>query len=75
MRHTVISNFLVAAFKKVNKFARRWWLMPLILAIQEAEIRRTADRSQPRQIVWDILSQKNPTQKKAGGVAQGISPV
>jgi hypothetical protein len=30
--------------------------------------------SQPRQIVHEILSQKNPSQKRAGGMAQGEGP-
>jgi hypothetical protein len=30
--------------------------------------------SQPRQIVCKTLSQKNPSQKRAGGVSQGVSP-
>jgi hypothetical protein len=45
--------------------------MPVILATQEAEIRRITFQSQPRQIVCETLSQKNPSQKRAGGVAQG----
>jgi hypothetical protein len=36
-----------------------WWLMPVILAAQEAEIRRTVIQSQPRQIVHKTLSPKN----------------
>jgi hypothetical protein len=28
----------------------------------------------PRQIVHETLFQKNPSQKRAGGVAQGIGP-
>jgi hypothetical protein len=49
--------------------------MPVILATQEVEIRRTVVQSQPRQIVPETLSQK-PIMKKrrAGGVAQGIGP-
>jgi hypothetical protein len=47
---------------------------PIILAIQEAEIRRIGIQSQPRQIVCKTLSQKILSQKRAGGVAQGISP-
>jgi hypothetical protein len=43
--------------------ARRQWLMPIILAIQEAEIRRIKVQSQPRQIIPETLSQKKPTQK------------
>jgi hypothetical protein len=38
--------------------ARHQWLMPVILAIQEAEIRRIMVQSQPGQIVWETLPQK-----------------
>jgi hypothetical protein len=41
--------------------AKQWWLMPVILATQEAEIRKIAIRSQPRAIVWETLSQKYST--------------
>jgi hypothetical protein len=44
--------------------------MSVILATQEAEIRRIAVRSQPRQIVHETLSQKKPSQQRA----QGESP-
>jgi hypothetical protein len=47
----------------------REWLTPEILATQEAEIRRIHVQSQPGQIVLKILSQKNPTQNRTGGVA------
>jgi hypothetical protein len=40
------------------------WLMPIILATQEAEIRRIAVRSQPRQIVPQDPISENPSQKK-----------
>jgi hypothetical protein len=56
--------------------ARCWWLTPIILATQEAEIRRMV-RSQPRQIVHKPLSQKrikSHHKKMAGGVAQGVAP-
>jgi hypothetical protein len=39
--------------------------MPIILATQEAEIRRTAVQSQLGQIVCENLSQKFPTQNRA----------
>jgi hypothetical protein len=48
--------------------------MPEIVATQEAEIRRIVGWSQPRQIVCETLSQKNPSQKRAGEVAQGLGP-
>jgi hypothetical protein len=48
--------------------------MPVILATQEAEIKRIAVQSQLRQIVHETLSRKNPSQKWAGGVAQGEGP-
>jgi hypothetical protein len=48
--------------------------MPVILATQEAEIKRIAVQSQPRQIVYKTLSQENTSQKRAGGVAQGVGP-
>jgi hypothetical protein len=59
---------------KMTKNARHQWLMPILLAIQEAEIRRITVRSQPGQIVPETLSQKNPSQKITGRVAQGVGP-
>jgi hypothetical protein len=49
--------------------AGRQWLTPVILATQEAEFRRIAVWSQPRQIV-ETLSQKK---KKADEVAQAVA--
>jgi hypothetical protein len=43
--------------------ARHLWLTLVILATQEAEIRRIAVQSQPREIVLETLSQK-PFRKK-----------
>jgi hypothetical protein len=44
--------------------------MPVILATQEAKIRRITVQSQPRQIVHETLSRKNHHKTGAGGVAQ-----
>jgi hypothetical protein len=41
-----------------------WWLMPVVLATQQAEIRRITVQSQPRQIVHETLSQKYLIQKR-----------
>jgi hypothetical protein len=46
-----------------NKEAGCQWLIPVILATQEAEIRRIAVGSQPKQIVLKTLSQKKKSQK------------
>jgi hypothetical protein len=47
-----------------NEAARHWWLVPVMLATQEAEIRRIMVQSHPRQIVHETLSQKYLTQKE-----------
>jgi hypothetical protein len=46
----------------------------IILATQEAEIKRIEVGRQPGQIVPETLSQKKPFKKRAGGMAQGVSP-
>jgi hypothetical protein len=38
--------------------------MPIILATQEAEIRRIVVQGQPQRIVRETLSQKNPSPKR-----------
>jgi hypothetical protein len=48
--------------------------MPVILATREAEISRIVVQSHPGQIVHKTLSRKNPSQKRAGGMAQGVGP-
>jgi hypothetical protein len=57
-----------------RKLARCLWLTPVILATQEAEVRRIVVQSQPRQIVHKTLSQKKTIIKRAGGVSQGVGP-
>jgi hypothetical protein len=54
--------------------AGRRWLTPVILAIQEAEIRRVTVRSQPGQIIRETLAQKPLHKNRAGEMAQGESP-
>jgi hypothetical protein len=46
-----------------------WWLTPIILAIWEAEIRKTVIRDQPRKIVHKTPSPKITTAKWTEGVA------
>jgi hypothetical protein len=53
----------LARLSQKQKTAGHWWLTPVILATQEAEIRRLTVRSQPGQIVHETLSQKHPSQK------------
>jgi hypothetical protein len=51
------------------------WLKAVILAAQEAEIRRISDQNYPRQIVCEILSQKTYHKKGlVGMVAQACNP-
>jgi hypothetical protein len=52
------------SFKTVRKIAGHWWLTPVILATQEAEIRRISVRSQPGQIAIETLSQNKSVTKK-----------
>jgi hypothetical protein len=48
-----------------------WWLTPIIIATQEAEIRRIVVQS-PAQANSETLSWKNSSQKRAGGVTQVV---
>jgi hypothetical protein len=54
----VVTCVRISFLRLVNILAGYWWLMPVILATQEAEIRRIAVQSQPRQTVYQTLSQK-----------------
>jgi hypothetical protein len=49
---------------KIIIVARCWWLTPVILATQEAEIRRISVQYQLRQIVHETLSQKTHHKKE-----------
>jgi hypothetical protein len=44
----------------------------VILVTQEAEIRRIEVCNKPRQIIPGTLSQKNPSQKKAGELVEDL---
>jgi hypothetical protein len=46
-----------------KKGARPWWLIPAILATQEAEIRRITVQSQQGETVHKTLSQKTHHKK------------
>jgi hypothetical protein len=59
----------VGGEKKEEEEAECWWLIPIILATQEAKIKRITVQDQPKQIVLETLSQKHPTQRKVGKVA------
>jgi hypothetical protein len=48
----------------MDKRAGHQWLMPVILATQEAGIRKIVVQSQPGQIVHETLSQKKKITKK-----------
>jgi hypothetical protein len=63
------------SFIKTKKFAGCSLLTPIILATQEAEIRRIAVQIQPRQAdsLWDPIL-KITHYKRAGGLAQGEGP-
>jgi hypothetical protein len=50
-------------FTLKGQYARCRWLMPIILATQEVEIRKITVGSQPRQIVPQEPVSKNPSQK------------
>jgi hypothetical protein len=46
--------------------------MPVILATQEAEIRKIEIQSQPDKIVQVALFRKNPSQRSAGGMVRAV---
>jgi hypothetical protein len=59
-----------------SKNSQVWWLMPVILASREAEIRRIEVQSQPRQIVQETLSLKKSITKKGWrSSSSGRAPV
>jgi hypothetical protein len=46
-------------------YYRAWWLTPVLLATQEAKIRRIAVQSQPGQIALKTLSGKTHHKNKS----------
>jgi hypothetical protein len=52
--------------------ARRWWLMPVILATQEAKIKRMVDRSQTPQIGSRPYFKKPHHKNRVGVVAHTV---
>jgi hypothetical protein len=57
-----------------KNMAGHQWLTPVILATQEADIRKIMVWSQPGKIAYKTISQKNLHKNKVGGVAQGEGP-
>jgi hypothetical protein len=69
VKHIIhLDNFYMwqEVYIKVSFITRCQWLMPIILAIQEAEIRRIMVWNQPEQIDCEIISWKYSTQKRTG---------
>jgi hypothetical protein len=58
-----IQNSTRQHFSQMIKSAWSQWLMPVIVATQEGDIRRIVVRSQPRQIVCRLLPRTYPIQK------------
>jgi hypothetical protein len=56
--------------KKKRKRVRHWWLMPAIYNPSYSGGRDQEDCGS--KTVHETLSQRNPSQKRCGGVAQGI---
>jgi hypothetical protein len=52
----LLEKLLQYGIKKKHNVARCQWLTPIIVATQDAEIRRITVQSQPRQIVCETLS-------------------
>jgi hypothetical protein len=54
----LVKEQVTRRWAKIESRARHQWLTTIILATQEAEIRRIEIQSQPEQIVHKTLSQK-----------------
>jgi molybdopterin converting factor small subunit len=64
-----VAENICKSYKNSHKSTLAWhfWFTPVILATQEAEIRRIVVQSHLWQIVPETLSQKYPSQKKGWG--------
>jgi hypothetical protein len=61
--------------KKERQIAGCWWLTPVILATQEAEIRRIAVQSQPKPYsMRDPISKRPNTKQDWCGGSSDIAP-
>jgi hypothetical protein len=65
-------TFNISHCIKIFHLAGSWWIMPIILVTQEAEIRRILIQGQSTQTVNETISPKYPTQKRTGGVTQVV---
>jgi hypothetical protein len=58
-----VADDVINFYYKIAMLARQRWLTPIILATQEAEIRRITVQCQPREKVHKTPSQKKLTKK------------
>jgi hypothetical protein len=67
--HVIVEGMfpMMVSFYLKNSFAGCWWLMPVILAIQEPEIKRSWFEARQNSSQNPIL--KKPSQKRTGRVA------
>jgi hypothetical protein len=65
-----VNSALINSRSALQKIISWIWFMTIILATQEAEIRRMLVQSQLGQKVHETLSRKYPIQKRTGRVAQ-----
>jgi hypothetical protein len=62
-------------FKKKKVYVdKHWWFISIILATQEAEIRELWFKTSPGKQFGRPYLKKNPSQKRADGVAQDEGP-
>jgi hypothetical protein len=74
MKTFLLDSSRKVIYEKMVNFSQVPVAQPVILATQEAEIRRIMVRGQSGQIVREILSRKTLHKKRADGVAQGVGP-